>query len=267
MSAQATGHETMNLKLIVWRQAGPQAPGRFETYEARNITPHHSFLEMLDVVNEDLIKAGKDPITFDHDCREGICGMCSAVVNGVPHGGQQRTTLCQLHMRKFKDGDAIYLEPWRARAFPLIRDLMVDRGALDKLIQAAGWVSCHTGGVPDGNATPIPKRNAEYAMDAAECIGCGACVAACPNGAGMLFAGAKVAQYAALPQGQVEAPERVAAMVKAMADNGFGNCSNHYECQAACPKGIDVKFITRLNREFAKAWIQEKVGAIPSQEA
>jgi len=266
MSAQVSGHDTMNIKLIVWRQDGPDKPGRFETYEAKNITPHHSFLEMLDVVNEDLIKQDKDPITFDHDCREGICGTCSAVVNGVPHGGQQRTTLCQLHMRKFKDGDAIYLEPWRARAFPIIRDLMVDRSALDRLIQEAGWIACRTGGVPDGNCTPIAKRDADYAMDAAECIGCGACVAACPNGAAMLFAGAKISQYAALPQGQVEAPERVAAMVKAMEDNGFGNCSNHYECQAACPKGIDVKFITRLNREFYKALFQQKVGAIPASK-
>ena len=263
MSAQTAGHELMKIKLIVWRQANAESPGRFETYEAKDITPHHSFLEMLDVVNEDLIKQGKDPIAFDHDCREGICGMCSAVVNGVPHGGQARTTLCQLHMRKFKDGDTIHLEPWRARAFPVIRDLIVDRSALDRLIQAAGWISVHTGGVPDANASPIPKPDAEYAMDAAECIGCGACVAACPNGSAMLFAGAKVSQFAALPQGQVEAPQRVAAMIQAMADNGFGNCSNHYECQAACPKDIDVKFITRLNREYYKALVLEKVGAIP----
>ncbi|HET9552094.1 MAG TPA: succinate dehydrogenase/fumarate reductase iron-sulfur subunit [Anaeromyxobacteraceae bacterium] len=267
MSANAAGHETMNLKLIVWRQAGPDKPGRFEHYEARNITPHHSFLEMLDVVNEDLIKEGKDPIVFDHDCREGICGMCSAVVNGVPHGGQTRTTLCQLHMRKFKDGDAIYIEPWRARAFPIIKDLMVDRGALDKLIQAAGYVNCHTGGVPDGNAILVGKREADYAMDAAECIGCGACVAACPNGAAMLFAGAKVSQLAELPQGQVEAADRVAAMVQAMADNGFGNCSNHYECQAACPKGIDVKFIARLNREFHKALVKDKTGGLAKHQS
>jgi len=262
-----SAHETMTLKLIVWRQANAEAPGKFEQYEARNITPHHSFLEMLDVVNEDLIKEGKDPIVFDHDCREGICGMCSAVVNGVPHGGQARTTLCQLHMRKFKDGDVIYIEPWRARAFPVLKDVMVDRGALDKLIQAAGWVGCHTGGVADGNAILVGKREADYAMDAAECIGCGACVAACPNGAAMLFAGAKVSQLAELPQGQVEAPDRVAAMVTAMAENGFGNCSNHYECQAACPKGIDVKFIARLNREFAKALIKDKVGALAQSAA
>jgi succinate dehydrogenase / fumarate reductase iron-sulfur subunit len=260
MSAHTSEHKTMTLKLIVWRQKGPAEPGRFENYVARNITEHHSFLEMLDVVNEDLIKEGKDPIAFDHDCREGICGMCSTVVNGVPHGGQERTTLCQLHMRKFKDGDAIYLEPWRARAFPILRDLVVDRGALDRIIQAGGYISCHTGGVPDGNAIPVPKANADYAMDAADCIGCGACVAACPNGAAMLFTGAKVAQFAALPQGQVEAPERVANMMKEMRECGFGNCTNHYECQAACPKDINVKFIARLNREFLKALFQEKAG-------
>jgi succinate dehydrogenase / fumarate reductase iron-sulfur subunit len=188
-------------------------------------------------------------------------------VNGVPHGGQVRTTLCQLHMRKFKDGDVIYLEPWRARAFPILKDLMVDRGALDRLIQAAGWIGCHTGGVADGNTILVGKREADYAMDAAECIGCGACVAACPNGAGMLFAGAKIAQYAELPQGQVEAPVRVAEMVKAMAENGFGNCTNHYECQAACPKGVNVKFIARLNREFLKALVLDKVGALQESAA
>jgi len=260
MSAQTSEHKTMSVKLIVWRQKGPNEPGRFETHVAKGITEHHSFLEMLDVVNEELIKQGKEPIAFDHDCREGICGTCSAVVNGVPHGGQKRTTLCQLHMRKFKDGDAIYLEPWRARAFPIIRDLVTDRGTLDKLIQAAGYVSCHTGGVPDANAIPISKPDSDYAMDAAECIGCGACVAACPNSAAMLFAGAKVAQFAALPQGQVEAPERVAAMIQAMQECGFGNCTNHYECQAVCPKDVDVKFIARLNREFHKALFKAKAG-------
>src|SRR5512146_2050912 len=227
MSGQSE-HKTMTLKLIVWRQAGPDKPGRFETYTAKNITTHHSFLEMLDVVNEDLIKGG-------------------------PHGGQERTTVCQLHMRLFKDGDTIYIEPWRARAFPILKDLMVDRGALDKVIQAGGYVSVHTGGAPDGNSTPIPKPDAEYSMDAAECIGCGACVAGCPNGAAMLFAGAKVSQLAALPQGQVEAAERVAAMLKAMQECGFGNCTNHYECQGVCPKGINVKFIARLNREYLNA--------------
>lgn len=246
-------HRTMTLKLIVWRQSAPDAPGRFETHTARNITEHHSFLEMLDVVNEDLIKEGKDPIVFDHDCREGICGVCSQVINGLAHGGQERTTVCQLHMRKFKDGDTIYIEPWRARAFPVLKDLIVDRSAFDAVIQAGGYTSTHTGGAPDANAIPVPKPAAEYSMDAAECIGCGACVAACPNSSAMLFGSAKVAQLAALPQGKIEARERVLAMVKAMQDCGFGNCSNHYECQAACPKGIHVKFIARLNREYMKA--------------
>ncbi len=251
-----SGHseeQAKTLTLIVWRQAGPDKPGRFETYIAKNITDHHSFLEMLDVVNEELIKEGKEPIVFDHDCREGICGVCSQVINGIPHGGHERTTVCQLHMRLFKDGDTIYIEPWRARAFPIIKDLMVDRGALDRIIQAGGYTSVHTGGTPDANSTPIPRPDAEYAMDAAECIGCGACVAACPNGSAMLFTGAKVSQLAALPQGQVEAAERVANMLAEMKDCGFGNCSNHYECQAACPKGISVKFIARLNREYLKS--------------
>jgi succinate dehydrogenase / fumarate reductase iron-sulfur subunit len=257
MSAHATEHKTMNLKLIVWRQDGPDKPGRFEHYEARNITEHHSFLEMLDVVNEDLIKAGKDPIAFDHDCREGICGMCSAVVNGVPHGGQKRTTLCQLHMRKFKDGDVIYLEPWRARAFPIIKDLIVDRGALDKLIQAAGWVSCHTGGVPDGNAIPVSKRAADYAMDAAECIGCGACVAACPNGAANLFTGAKIAHLNLLPQGQAERLARTEAMVETM-EEYFGSCTNYGECEAACPKQISIDVIALMNADYLKAKIRNR---------
>jgi succinate dehydrogenase / fumarate reductase iron-sulfur subunit len=246
--------KTMNLKLHVWRQKGPDAPGRLEILEARNITPDHSFLEMLDQVNEELIKADKEPIAFDHDCREGICGSCSQVINGIPHGGQERTTVCQLHMRTFKDGDAIYIEPWRARAFPIVRDLIVDRSALDRIIQAGGYNSCHTGGVPDGNAQLIPKPDADYAMDAAECIGCGACVAACPNGSAMLFTSAKVAQLAALPQGKAEAASRVCSMTETMRTEGFGNCSNHYECQAACPKGISVKFIAKLNREYLKTF-------------
>ncbi len=246
-------HKTMNLTLHVWRQKGPDAPGRLETIEARNITPDHSFLEMLDQVNEDLIKADREPIAFDHDCREGICGSCSQVINGVPHGGQEKTTVCQLHMRTFKDGDSIFIEPWRARAFPLVKDLIVDRSALDRIIQAGGYNSCHTGGVPDGNSLLIPKDNADYAMDAAECIGCGACVAACPNGSAMLFTSAKVAQLASVPQGKAEAATRVCAMTETMRHEGFGNCSNHYECEAVCPKGISVKFIAKLNREYQKA--------------
>jgi succinate dehydrogenase / fumarate reductase iron-sulfur subunit len=248
-------HKTMTLKLIVWRQKGPKAPGRFETYLAKGITEHHSFLEMLDVVNEDLIKEGLEPIVYDHDCREGICGTCSQVINGLPHGGQNRTTVCQLHMRKFKDGDSIYIEPWKAKAFPILKDLVVDRSALDKIITAGGFTSVRTGAAADGNSTLISKEAADYSMDAAECIGCGACVAACPNGAAMLFTGAKVSQFAALPQGQVEAKQRVNSMLDSMQKCGFGNCTNHYECQAACPKGIDTKFIARLNREYLKALV------------
>ena len=247
-------HEkTMNITLHVWRQNGPNQPGKLEVYDAKNVSPDQSFLEMLDDVNERLIKDGKDPIAFDHDCREGICGMCSQVINGIPHGGQDRTTVCQLHMRSFKDGDTIYIEPWRATAFPIIRDLVVNRGALDRIIQAGGYTSAHTGGVADGNAILIPKPDADYAMDAAECIGCGACVAGCPNGTAMLFTGAKISQLAALPQGKAEATARVKNMLEELQACGFGNCTNHYECQAACPKGIDVKFIAKMNREYLKA--------------
>ncbi len=245
----------MNLTLFVWRQKGADRPGRLEQYEAREISPEMSFLEMLDVVNEGLIKDGKEPIAFDHDCREGICGMCSQVINGVPHGPREKTTVCQLHMRNFKDGDVIYIEPWRARAFPVIKDLVVDRGALDRIIQAGGYVSVHTGGVPDANSILIPKEDAETAMDASECIGCGACVAACPNGSAMLFTAAKVTHLAMLPQGRAEAARRVCVMTEEMLREGFGNCSNHYECQAVCPKGIKVQFIAKLNREFIKAQI------------
>jgi succinate dehydrogenase / fumarate reductase iron-sulfur subunit len=212
-----------------------------------------SFLEMLDEVNEELVMEGKETIVFDHDCREGICGTCSQVINGIPHGGQERTTVCQLHMRKFKDGDTIYIEPWRAKAFPIVKDLIVDRSALDRIIQAGGYMSNHTGGAADANAILIPKPAAEMAMDAAECIGCGACVAACPNGSAMLFTAAKVTQLAMLPQGRIEAAQRVCVMTDAMLKEGFGNCTNHYECQAVCPKGIKVSFIAKLNREFIKA--------------
>lgn len=246
-------HKTMTINLVVWRQKNANDPGKYENYTVNGITEHHSFLEMMDVLNEDLIKAGKDPVAFDHDCREGICGMCSQVINGMPHGGQERTTVCQLHMRKFHDGDTIYIDPWRAKAFPIVKDLVVDRAALDTIIQAGGYTSCHTGGVPDGNAILIGKPIADEAMDAAECIGCGACVAGCPNSAAMLFTGAKVSQLAVLPQGKVEAKERVKNMVAAMKECGFGNCTNHYECQVACPKGINVKFIARMNREYLKA--------------
>ncbi len=245
----------MNLTLHVWRQKGPQDKGKLETYQAKDVSPDESFLEMLDEVNDNLIKSGKDPIAFDHDCREGICGMCSQVINGRPHGQQELTTVCQLHMRQFKDGDEIFIEPWRARAFPIIKDLIVDRSALDAVMQAGGYSSCHTGGVADANDLLIGKPVADYAMDAAECIGCGACVAACPNSSAMLFTSAKVAQLAVLPQGKPEARRRVQAMTKAILDEGFGNCTNHYECEAACPKGISVKFIAKLNREYIKSLV------------
>lgn len=243
----------MNLTLYVWRQKGPHEQGRLERYDATDITPDMSFLEMLDVVNEDLTRKGEEPIAFDHDCREGICGMCSQVINGIPHGPREKTTVCQLHMRHFKEGDTLYVEPWRARAFPVIKDLIVDRGALERIIQAGGYISVRTGGVPDANAVLIPKADADTAMDASECIGCGACVAACPNGSAMLFTAAKITHLAVLPQGRVEAARRVCVMTEAMLAEGFGSCSNHYECQAVCPKGIKVQFIAKLNREFMKA--------------
>lgn len=249
----------MDLTLFVWRQNGPQDKGKLEQYPAGNISPDMSFLEMLDTVNEGLIREGREPIAFDHDCREGICGMCSQVINGVPHGPQEKTTVCQLHMRCFKDGDTIYIEPWRAKAFPMIRDLIVDRSRLDRIIQSGGYISVHTGGVPDANAVLVPKQDADTAMDAAECIGCGACVAACPNGSAMLFTAAKVSHLAALPQGRIEAARRVCMMTEAMLGQGFGNCSNHYECEAVCPKGIKAKFIAKLNREYIKTIPKELV--------
>jgi succinate dehydrogenase / fumarate reductase, iron-sulfur subunit len=245
----------MNLTLYVWRQKRPHEKGKLERYEAHDISSDMSFLEMLDVVNEGLVKKGKEPVAFDSDCREGICGTCGQVVNGIPHGPQKKTTVCQLHMRHFKDDDTIYIEPFRARAFPVLRDLIVDRGAFEKIIQSGGYISVHTGGVPDGNAILIPKPDADRAMDAAECIGCGACVAACPNGSAMLFTGAKVSHLATLPQGQVEAAHRVCVMTEEMLNQGFGNCSNHYECESVCPKGIKVRFIAKLNREFIKSQI------------
>ena len=243
----------MNLTLYVWRQNGPEEKGKLEQYEAKNVSPDSSFLEMLDEVNQELIETGGDPIEFDNDCREGICGTCGCVINGQPHGPQEQTTACQLHMRQFSDGDSLTLEPWRASAFPVIKDLAVDRSALDNIIESGGYTSAYTGEVGEANQTLIPKPAADYAMDAAECIGCGACVAACPNGSAMLFTSAKVAQLATLPQGKVEAVERVNGMTEAMLNAGFGNCSNHYECEATCPKGVSVKFIAKLNREYVKA--------------
>jgi succinate dehydrogenase / fumarate reductase iron-sulfur subunit len=244
--------KSINLTLKVWRQEGPDKKGRLETYQAQNISTDASFLEMLDLVNEQLTVDGKDPIAFDHDCREGICGMCGAVVNGRPHGPEKGTTLCQLHMRHFNDGDTIVIEPWRARAFKVVKDLIVDRSALDKLIQAGGFISANTGGAPDANSLPIPAAMAELAMDAAACIGCGACVAACPNASAMLFVGAKVSHLALLPQGRPEAARRANGMVKAMDSLGFGNCTNERECEAECPKEISITNIARLNREFIK---------------
>ncbi len=243
----------MKLTLYVWRQKDRADAGRLVQYEARDITPDMSFLEMLDVVNEGLVRSGEEPIAFDSDCREGICGSCAQVVNGVAQGPRERTTICQLHMRHFRDGDTIYVEPLRSRAFPVIRDLVVDRGSLDRVIQSGGYISVHTGGMPDGNAILVPKEDAERAMDASECIGCGACVAACPNGSAMLFTAAKVTHLASLPQGRIEAARRVSAMTGEMPAQGFGNCGNHYECEAVCPKGIKVRFIAKLNREFIKA--------------
>ncbi len=249
----------MNLTLDVWRQKDATSEGRFVTYEAKEISPDMSFLEMLDVVNEGLILKGEDPIAFDHDCREGICGTCGMVISGVPHGPRQHTTACQLHMRSFRDGDTITLEPWRAAAFPVVKDLIVDRSAFDRIIAAGGFVSVNTGSAPDGNAIPIPKKNADLAMDAAACIGCGACVAACPNASAMLFTAAKVSQLALLPQGQPERRNRVLSMVAQMDAEGFGSCTNHGECEAVCPKGIAVEFIARMNRDFITASLLRRV--------
>jgi succinate dehydrogenase / fumarate reductase iron-sulfur subunit len=245
--------KNINLTLKVWRQKDPEDKGKLETYDAPNISTDMSFLEMLDVVNEQLTLEGQEPIAFDHDCREGICGMCGAVVNGRPHGPEKSTTLCQLHMRHFSDGDTIVIEPWRARAFKVIKDLVVDRGALDRLIQAGGYVSVNTGGAPDANAIPVPQESAELAFDAAACIGCGACVAACPNASAMLFVGAKVSHLALLPQGRPEAAQRATSMVREMDQLGFGNCTNERECEAECPKEITITNIARLNREYFKA--------------
>ena len=249
--------KTINITLRVWRQRGPKEKGAFETYSLENISTDSSFLEMLDILNEKLINEGKEPVVFDHDCREGICGMCSLYVNGHPHGPDEDVTTCQLHMRKFKDGETITIEPWRSAGFPVIRDLMVDRSAFDKIIQAGGYVSVNTGGVPDANAIPIPKKNADEAMDSASCIGCGACVAACKNGSAMLFVSAKVSQLALLPQGRVEAARRAKAMVAKMDELGFGNCTNTGACEAECPKNVSITNIARLNREFISAKLKD----------
>ena len=244
--------EIINLTLKVWQQPEANTPGRLETYKAENISTDASFLEMLDIVNERLTLEGKEPIAFDSDCREGICGMCGSVVNGHAHGPLRETTLCQLHMRHFKDGDTLVIEPFRARAYPIIKDLVVDRSALDHIIMAGGFISVNTGQAREANSLPVPRDMADLAMDAAACIGCGACIAACPNAAAMLFTSAKISQFALLPQGRPEAAERALAMVAKMGDLGFGNCTNHRECEMRCPKGISISNIARLNREFIK---------------
>jgi succinate dehydrogenase / fumarate reductase iron-sulfur subunit len=243
----------MKLKLHVWRQKNGKTEGRFVTYLADDVSPDMSFLEMLDVINEDLIRKGEEPIAFDHDCREGICGTCGFVINGSPHGPLAGVTACQLHMRKFKDGDAIVLEPFRATAFPVLKDLIVDRTAFDRLIAAGGFISVSTGSAPDANSLPVAKENAELAMDAAACIGCGACVAACPNGSAMLFVSGKVSHLGLLPQGQPERYSRVLSMIEQMGKEGFGHCSNHGECEAVCPKEVSLENIARLNRDWLKA--------------
>lgn len=243
----------MNLKLHVWRQASPKQPGKFVAYDATDISDHMSFLEMLDVVNERLVERGDEPIAFDHDCREGICGSCGMMINGVPHGPEDSGATCQLHMRRFKDGDEIWIEPWRAKAFPVMKDLVVDRSAFDRVIAKGGFISVNTGNAPDANAIPIRKENIDHALDAAACIGCGACVAACPNASAMLFTSAKISHLSLLPQGQVERMSRARQMVAQMDKEGFGSCTNHGSCEAACPVDISIDNIAQLNRDLLKA--------------
>ena len=245
--------KTINLTLQIWRQKNKDAPGDFETFTLNNISTAMSFLEMLDLLNENLTLQGQEPVAFDHDCREGICGMCGAMVNGIADGPEPKTTLCQLHMRHFQSGDTLIIEPFRSRSFPIKRDLVIDRSALDRIIQAGGYISVNTGGAPEAGAIPIPTKTVELAMDAAACIGCGACVASCPNGAAMLFTGAKISQLSRLPQGQPERKERALALVLAMDKEGFGNCSNERECEAVCPKAISIRHVARMNREYLTA--------------
>lgn len=249
----------MNLTLKIWRQEGPKAKGHIQTIKAKAIPETASFLEMLDIVNEEIIAEGGEPVAFDHDCREGICGMCSLVINGIPHGPQRATTTCQLHMRSFKDGDTIYIEPFRANAFPVVKDLVVDRSSFDRINQAGGFISVRTGAAPDANSIPIPKDDADHAFSAAACIGCGACVAACPNASAMLFVAAKISHLNLLPQGEPEKDRRTLNMVHQMDNEGFGNCTNHYECEAACPKEISADFISQMNREYASAVAKDSV--------
>jgi succinate dehydrogenase / fumarate reductase iron-sulfur subunit len=247
----------MKLKLKIWRQAGPEDSGQFEMHDLDGVSEDCSFLEMLDLLNEQLLENGKEPVSFDHDCREGICGTCSLTINGLPHGPEDSTTTCQLHMRKFRDGETITIEPFRAKAFPVVRDLVVDRSPFDKIIQAGGYVSVRTGSAPDGNAIPIAKQDADRAMDAAACIGCGACVAACKNASAMLFTSAKAGHLNLLPQGQAEKDQRVLNMVASMDEAGFGNCRNYGECSAACPKDISLDFIAKLNRDYSVASVKK----------
>jgi succinate dehydrogenase / fumarate reductase iron-sulfur subunit len=250
----------MKLKLHVWRQKDRNTPGKLVDYDAAGISSDMSFLEMLDIVNEGLIEKGQEPIQFDHDCREGICGSCSMVIDGTPHGPKRGVTACQLHMRSFKDGDEIYIEPWRAKAFPVVKDLVVDRSAFDRIVQAGGFVSVRTGGAPDGNAIPVGKTEADLSMDAAACIGCGACVAACKNASAMLFVGAQVSKYKHLPQGEPERASRVVNMINTADAAGFGACSNYTECEAVCPKSIPVRVIAETYREYARAVSKGKSG-------
>ena len=249
--------KTINITLKVWRQKGPKEKGRFEEYKLNGVSTDSSFLEMLDILNEQLIEEGKEPFVFDHDCREGICGMCSVHINGEAHGPDTEVTTCQLHMRKFHDGDTITIEPWRSAAFPVIKDLVVERSAFDKIMQAGGFISVNTGGVPDANTIPVPRDDAEESMDAAACIGCGACVAACKNGSAMLFVSSKVSQLALLPQGRPEAARRAKAMIAKMDELGFGNCTNTRACEAECPKCVSISNIARLNRDFIKAKLKD----------
>ena len=248
----------MNLTLKVWRQTGPRSKGSIHTYPAENIPAEASFLEMLDIVNQQIIEQGDDPIHFDHDCREGICGSCSLTINGVPHSKEKGITTCQVHMRKFRDGDTLWIEPFRADPFPVIKDLIVDRSAFDRVIASGGYIDIRTGSAVDANSIPIAKDDAENAFDAAACIGCGACVAACPNGSAMLFTAAKVSHLGHLPQGQPERQKRALSMLRQMDKEGFGNCTNHYECEAACPKEISVDHIARMNRDYAKGVLVEQ---------
>jgi succinate dehydrogenase / fumarate reductase iron-sulfur subunit len=247
--------KTLKLTLNIWRQKNNSTPGAFKKYQVDAVSPDVSFLEMLDEINEDLVNKNEEPVAFDHDCREGICGMCSLVINGMPHGPQKLTTTCQLHMRQFKDGEELWVEPWRAKGFPLIKDLVVDRTAFDRIIEAGGYISINAGSTRDANEVPIAKPVADLSMDAATCIGCGACVAACPNASAMLFTSAKVGHLNLLPQGQAERYSRARGMVEQMESEGFGGCTNHKECEAACPMGISIDFIARLNRDYLKAVI------------